>query len=154
MIPNRSLRLTRPLVLATLATLLALALVFTEPAHVVKAQSGCTNATLIGGYGFTLGGFLQVKPGQPVANNSAFGESGLRTFDGNGNFSDFDTISVAGTVFRQTPTGTYTVNDNCTGTMKLSTGVTEDFTIVDGGKEIEFIVTNPGRVIFGSLKKQ
>jgi hypothetical protein len=120
-----------------------------------KAQVACSVATLNGGYAFTLSGFLQEHAGQPVGGNLAFAESGVRTFDGDGHFTDSHTsAAVAGTVFHSNNSGTYTVDSDCTGTMTLQSGLTEDFSIADGGKEIQFIVTTPGRVIFGSMKKQ
>ncbi len=123
----------------------------------LAAQGACSNSILSGGYGFTLSGFLQVHTGQPVGGNLAFAESGLRTFDGNGAFTDsHDAASVAGTILSPQASGNYVFDsDTCTtGTMTLEDGLTERFTLVNGGQEIELIVTTPGRVIFGSMKKQ
>ncbi len=136
-----------------LATVPLLALALLAPA---KTQGQCSNATLTGSYGFTLSGFLLDHPGVPLLGGTlAFAESGLRTFDGVENFSDSGTwVSLAGTIFPTTASGKYSVNANCTGSMTVGTSLTEAFTIVDGGKEIVFIVTTPGRVILGSMKKQ
>lgn len=122
----------------------------------LAAQGACSNSILSGGYGFTLSGFLQVHTGQPVGGNLAFAESGLRTFDGNGTFTDsHDTASVAGTILSPQASGTYEFDsDTCTTGTMTADGLTERFTLVNGGQEIEFIVTTPGRVIFGSMKKQ
>ncbi len=123
----------------------------------LAAEATCSNSILSGGYGFTLSGFLQVHTGQPVAGSLAFAESGLRTFDGNGGFTDsHDALSVAGTVLSPEASGTYVFDsDTCTtGTMTLTDGLTERFTLVNAAQELEVIVTTPGRVIFGSMKKQ
>ncbi len=136
-----------------LATVPLLALALLAPA---KTQGECSNATLKGSYGFTLSGFLLDHPGVPLLGGTlAFAESGVRTFDGAGNFSDSHTVaSLAGTIFQPAATGTYSVNSDCTGSMNVGTSLTEDFTIVNGGQEVEFIVSTPGRVMLGSLKKQ
>ena len=55
-------------------------------------------------------------------------------------------------------TGSYTVNANCTGSMTVETSggdrVHRNLVIVDDGKEVEFVSTDPGVVIAGYLKKQ
>jgi hypothetical protein len=155
---NRKLRLSRALLIVTLLTLVALALVLTKPAA-VKAQTGCSVATLSGGYGYAWHGFFLSHPGAPVAGWVPFASSGIRTYDGNGSLSGSQTSNLAGSVFPEAYTGTYTVNSDCTGsaTMNFPRGeiVTENFTIVDGAKEIERIATvQRGGVVSGSLKKQ
>ncbi len=151
--------LIRSLVLASLAICFALALVLTKPAHVVKAQSGCTVATLSGSYGYLLQAFFLPHERTPVASALVAAEIGVQTYDGTGNTSGSETVNGAGTIFHRTYTGTYSVNPDCTGsvTLNLDNGVTVtgSFTIVDGGKEIEVLnTTTSGPVEFGSQKKQ
>ncbi len=157
MISNRKLRLSRALVIVILLTLVALALVLTKPAA-VKAQTGCS-VTLSGGYGYAWHGFFPSHPGLPVTGWVPFATSGIRTYAGDGSLSGSQTSNLAGSVFPEAYTGTYTVNSDCTGsaTLYFPRGeiVTENFTIVDGGKEIERIATPQGSgVVSGSLKKQ
>ncbi len=109
----------------------------------------CTNKLLAGNYGFTIQGtklgglgFL----GQQVGVAST-------TFDGNGNFTQIDTVTIAGNVvsdFTHTPaTGTYTVNSDCTGNFNINftdgrPPVTASFVLVDNGNEIDTVVTSAG----------
>lgn len=83
---------------------------------------------------------------------------GLVTFDGFGNFTDQETHSFNGEIVRQEYRGTYHINPNGTGTMTYfdANGPTNPCPIVlsDGGKEVTFIVTQPGIVSTGVLKKQ
>ncbi len=155
---NRGLWLSRVLVPATLLACLALALFLTKPAHVVNAQSGCTNATLDGSYGYFFQGYFLTHEGQAVGGGRPIGVSGIRTFDGNGNISGADTISDAGAITPRTYSGTYTVNSDCTGSSTLNFAgggmSTQNLTIVESGKEIEFVNTLSGTVVAGSLKKQ
>jgi hypothetical protein len=55
-------------------------------------------------------------------------------------------------------TGTYTVKANCTGNLTADAGASgiihRDLVIVDSGKEVEFVSTDPGVVIAGYMKKQ
>lgn len=54
--------------------------------------------------------------------------------------------------------GTYTVSPNCTGSLTVDAGssgiIHRDLVIVDGGNEVEFVSTDPGLVIAGSMRKQ
>ncbi len=152
------LRLRRSLVVATLLGLLALALVLAKPAHVVKAQSGCTNATLNGSYGYLLQTFFLPHQGTPVSSALVGASTGVETFDGNGNTYGSETLNASGTVLHFTYTGTYSVNKDCTATatLTLSNGgtATGTFTIVDGGKELELLNLGDSLVESGTFKKQ
>ena len=88
---NGGSRLSRVLVVATLLGLLTLALVLAQPAHVVKAQSGCTNATLDGSYGFLLRQFFLPHQGAPVGRALVSAGTGIQIFDGMGNTSGSQT---------------------------------------------------------------
>jgi hypothetical protein len=77
----------------------------------------------------------------------------MAQFDGNGNFSQIDTVTIDGTVvadFTHTPaTGTYTVNSDCTGafTINFTDGrppVVTSFIVVENGTEIDAVVTSAG----------
>ena len=77
---------------------------------------------------------------------------------GHGNFSGSSTADFGGSAFPVAFTGTYTVNANCTGSLTADAGPSginhRDLVIVDAGKEVEFVSTDPGLVIAGYMKKQ
>lgn len=78
-------------------------------------------------------------------------------FDGAGNFSGSDTNSFGGAVSTYPVSGTYTVERDCTGTLNVNLPgftITNNIVIVDEGKEILVIQTNPGTVVTGTMKRQ
>jgi hypothetical protein len=84
---------------------------------------------------------------------------GVTNYDGQGHSTTTQTLNINGSGgIRTTVTETYTVNPDCTG----STVITQvdgslthiDFVIVNHGKEILTLPTDPGAVITGSSKKQ
>jgi len=111
-----------------------------------QATPFCNNATITGSYGSTFTG---------TAAGIIGAEVGLVKFNGRGNFQVTSTSSVDGTVrTNETDSGTYSVKQDCTVRIVYSTSTSIlNGTIVDGGKEIFLIGTNPGIVITGTLKK-
>ncbi len=114
-----------------------------------SAFAGCTNKSLAGAYGFTIQG---TKLGGMGFVGQQVGVA-LAQFDGNGNFTQIDTVTIAGNVvsdFTHTPaTGTYTVNSDCTGTFTIDftdgrPPVVANFILVDNGNEIDTVVTSAG----------
>src|SRR5262245_42549763 len=96
---------------------------------------GCSEASLRGSFGFTSIGTLLALP-PPLAG--PFGEIGRQTFNGRGGTAFTATASANGNINRLTATGTYTVNQDCTGSMTLfvspiNATVNLDFVIDDGG---------------------
>jgi hypothetical protein len=112
----------------------------------MHAQPTCTDASLHGSYGYSFDGTV-------IGIGPAAG-SGVITFDGEGNLSGADTLSLNGTIIPRTLTGTYAVQANCTGsvTLEVSTGdiFHLEFVIVDSGRELRFIQTDAGTVITGA----
>jgi len=109
----------------------------------------CNNRLIAGHYGFTLEGTKLVGPGP---TGSQVGVAMTR-FDGEGNLSQIDTVSIGGTTvadFTHTPAnGKYTVNADCTGTFTLDftdgrPTVTVNFVVVENGAEIDAVVTSAG----------
>jgi hypothetical protein len=131
----------------TIAAVAALALGFAPKAK--ATDKGCSNATLQGTYAYTSTGSITNPPdlAGPIA------EVGAQTFDGNGSTAATATLSSAGTIFPLVITGTYTVNQDCTGTFTLQvvspfqTTVNVSFVIDNGGDEFQAMETNPGFVI-------
>jgi hypothetical protein len=76
---------------------------------------------------------------------------------GTGKVSGSGTFDVNGTIVSATITGTYTENSDCTGTiqMKLPRSITLNFNsiVVNGGKEILLIETDPNTVVAGSMQQ-
>jgi len=100
-----------------------------------------------------------ITPGTPASNKTTYDACvGLVTFDGFGNFTDSETHSFNGEIERAQYKGTYQVNPDGTGTMTYfdENGPTDPCPIIlsDGGREVTFIITTPGIVATGVLKKQ
>jgi hypothetical protein len=77
---------------------------------------------------------------------------GRLTSDGSGNVSAIDTFSENGVISTRKPTGSYTTNQNCTGTAQISyKGTTYNFAsvIVSAGKKLLLLETDAGTVISG-----
>jgi hypothetical protein len=127
------------------------------------AQAGglCSNATLNGPFGFIGHGEILGLIGadgkvHPFATPSILDDVALVTFDGMGHFSRTDFGSIGGlpkggqTTFNPVQSGTYTMNADCTGTMKIvynaggpvPAGVETDLNIVvaQDGTLIESVV--------------
>ena len=146
--------------------MLAAAIALLTLSHVARAQEGerCSNVTLRGSFGFRMTGNIGL-PSSLVP----FADVGKQTFDGNGNTEVASIVSVNGVLFSSTLTGTYAVNQDCTGSFTLSGssvplsgsgGVVNSpptqhhFVIVGGGMEFYLIPENPGSVRIGVGKKQ
>jgi hypothetical protein len=108
---------------------------------VQAARTGCSNGSLRGNYGFQISG--------TIVGLGPIGGIALVTFDGDGNFTQTDNLTVNGVpnVPANRPgSGTYDVNPDCTGTQTLNSGgqVTHTtFVLAENGKEVFDIVTNP-----------
>jgi hypothetical protein len=127
------------------------------------AQAGgfCSNETLRGPFGFIGHGEILGLIGadgkvHPFATPSILDDVALVTFDGMGHFSRTDFGNIGGlpkggkTTFNPVQSGTYTVNSDCTGVMKVvynaggpvPAGVETDLNIVvaEDGTLIESVV--------------
>ena len=100
----------------------------------------CSNRTLKGAYGIKFEG--QKLGFGPLVSVSRI------TFDGEGSFTTNEIGRFNGNLVQRTFTGPYTVNDDCTGFLDFSSGLTDppheahgDFIIVDEGREF-FVVDN------------
>ncbi|MEH2245654.1 hypothetical protein [Nostoc sp.] len=116
----------------------------------VNAQGApsCNNATIRGSYGTQ---FLENSKTEQIA------VVGLIKFDGNGNFQGNDTLSLNGTIANRTVSGNYDVQPDCTVRMVYVANIngTGFFNgiIVNSGKEIFIVATNPTTVFTGTFKK-
>jgi hypothetical protein len=140
-------------------------LVLAGAAYAQPADQGqCSNETLKGSYGGVISGTRpapSVLPGGPGFQGQLEQSVGLILwiFDGKGGFTQ--TISGKGTVSGPgdlAVSGTYSVNANCTATVKpilpgLPPGEIR-MVIVDGGKEFRtFVVSPQPTMIVGHAKK-
>jgi len=111
---------------------------------IVHASGSCSNSSLRGNFGFQFQG--DIIGFGPIAG------VGVATFDGAGNFTQTDNVSINGlpAILNRPGSGTYSVNADCTGTQTLNTGgqvFHNTFVIV--GKQSFSVQTDPGGVITG-----
>lgn len=110
----------------------------------------CTLASLKGCYGYSYTG--------TVLGFGSIAAVGPINFDGEGNTSATYSVNLGGTNVQGSFTGTYTVNEDCTGTIKINLpllGISSNgrFVIVEEGKEAPFMGTDPGVTVTGVAKK-
>ena len=124
---------------------------------------GCSTATLHGSYGSGTTGLINSSPDPNAITIGTFvpyAEAALFTFDGHGNLSAQAQPDFGGQIGPlTTATGSYTVDRaTCTGTMTLDISgggvLHRSLVIVQDGKDVEFVSTDPGLVIAGSMKKR
>jgi hypothetical protein len=125
------------------------------------ASQDCTAAILQGGYGAGTTGLINSSSNPndvTIPTFVPFAEAVHFVFDGHGRFFGTSTADYGGTIFPVTFTGTYSVKQNCTGSLTADAGdngiIHRALVIVDGGKEVEFVSTDAGVVIAGYMKKQ
>ena len=117
------------------------------------ADEGCSNNSLRGAYGFAVDGQAFGTTGQEFAE---FADEGRIVFDGHGNMTGTGTESLNGAINPVVFGGTYSVQSDCTGTATIQGGLTASlrFMLVEGGQEVNAIVTDPGVVAAGQIVKQ
>lgn len=143
---TRLLRGAIPVALAVgFATIAVLTLTRTVTAN-DDGHRVCSNRTLQGDYGILVSGIRGAGPG----TTEQFVGTALRTYDGNGGFSQVDNSHGQLTGARRDvpATGTYEVNADCTGTSMIffpgaPFPVETAFVIVDRGEEVNDAVMAP-----------
>jgi hypothetical protein len=115
-----------------------------------ERNDGCSMRTLKGTYVFSASGFNIVAG---VAQPKAIVE--VIRFNGDGTLSvPAATLSANGAIIRSLPSlGTYTVEDDCTGTVTFN-GPTFDAFIARDGARVSMIQTNPGTVFQGTASRR
>lgn len=115
----------------------------------------CTNASLRGVYGFTAQGFTVAGSPVPAPLQGPFASLGTATYDGRGNVTLAASATFNGITQTLPPVkGAYHVNADCTFTSRLENGATFYASIVDSGRELFVIQTNPGVVASGVASLQ
>jgi hypothetical protein len=156
--------LSRRAIPIALAAGVAVALGITTP-HRVAAQDGqgqgrvCSNATLRGDYGRLSSG-IRPAPANPTVTES-FVATALRTYDGNGGFTEISSSHGQITpAIRDTPGhGTYEVRADCTGvSMIFITGapfpIETSFVIVGKGEEVQHAVMAPQPQVVTAVERR
>jgi hypothetical protein len=123
--------------------------------NVVKAEAGCTNASLISAYALAINGFVtNQSPPQLIRAFYPVAASGTLTFDVKGNVSRALVFSFAGAAFPVADSGTYEVQSNCTASASFpATSETFDMVVVDK-RTATFINATSGAVGAETLIKQ
>ena len=116
----------------------------------------CSNATIRGDYGIQIQGTRAAPGGLTEAVIGVV----LRTYDGQGNFSQVSNVkgSITGTVPDAQGFGTYEVNPDCTGIIRFQPGpgifLEERLVIVDNGREIRTAVMLPTAVMIAGVHQR
>jgi hypothetical protein len=108
----------------------------------------CSLATLKGRYLFVVNGTF-FPPASGVTMQSLFSRAGSRIFRGDGTGTSITTGTINGVinVADLHSVLTYTVNADCTGTLKnLSVGATSEIFVAPNGEDMTIIATDNGHV--------
>lgn len=143
-------RVAKTLSIAAVATLV-LGMASTASAE----DQRCSVNSLKGTFAYTSTGFIVAAPIPPIVG--PFAEVGTQSFDGEGNVTFTYNVGQNGNVGPGTATGTYTVNDDCTGTFtETSQGFTAHFSFVidNRGNGFQSICQDTGVVITRLGRKQ
>lgn len=118
------------------------------------ADTVCDATSLKGAFGFRLTGTTWDSQNYLYFHSVV----GRLVSDGAGILTGADTYNFDGTIYRQTLTGTYTINEDCTGTMSFSgtaAGTSNyDIVVTNNGQEAEIVQTDDGVTLSGSMKMQ
>jgi len=115
----------------------------------------CSGASLQGTFAYTSTGFIVAAPYPPIIG--PYAEVGTQTFDGRGGVTFTFNASINGSVGPATATGSYTVNEDCTGTFTEATpGFTSNFSFVidQNSSGFQAICQDSGAVITRAGRKQ
>jgi hypothetical protein len=137
----------------TVAAFFALALGAVPLANAGQ-NKGCSVATLKGTFADRDSGYIM----SPPAFAGPYAGASLEIFDGKGGLTGSGVSSINGNIIPGTFQGTYTVNNDCTGTYTVqnSLGLTIHayFVIADNGNELYDVITDPGVVITCVARRQ
>lgn len=109
----------------------------------------CSNRTIKGRYAVQGNGWVpNGPPGSPMV---PFANVSLMTLDGRGGLVNDITVSRNGQISQNVDNGTYSIGENCKGTMIINIStppfqLTFDVVVADGGDEFLFIATTPSVV--------
>ena len=151
---KKNLIIPRPLtILFSLAVLITTAQLGYAQEHERDGGQSCSLATLKGQYQFASSGFVIDERGtQPLA------VAGIDTLDGHGNLTSNSTLIVNGVVIFKNlivPGGSYTIQEDCTGTLTLgANGVQLNIFVAPNGEAFDYVQTAPsGNVLAGTIRR-
>jgi hypothetical protein len=127
-------------------SLFLLTLVLAASSTLTAHASACSNSTIKGTYAFTLHGQIFLPDGSTLLIDGV----AKQTFDGNGNMTQVDAVATNGNLAPgwRPGTGTYSVNEDCTGTQTISVPGLADLhlqmIVAQGGNTIHQVVIDPG----------
>jgi hypothetical protein len=141
------------LAIVTALTLATVTVSFARQSAASNPQ--CSNQTIAGTYGFRTSGQEKDSSG----NWAPFASIGTYVRDDQGNIVSGEvTSNFGGTPGHSTLTGTYTVNPDCTGsqTTTLENGamVSQTFVVVNGGQQLEFVLSGSAASIGGTQTRE
>jgi hypothetical protein len=122
-----------------------------------EKKGGCSLATIKGTYGIQMSGTRPSAPGGPA--ETVIGVV-IRRYDGMGGLEQIDNIkgSLSGWVPDRPGSGTYTVDETCSGVAVFTPGpgilLEERFVIVDDGNEIRSMTSLPPPVMVTTVQKR
>ena len=126
-------------------------------AHSESSRWDCSNRTLKGTYGGQVQGTRPIPGG---TGTESFIGVVIRTYDGMGNFTQFDNVkgATSGFVPDRPGSGTYHVNADCTGMTLFQPGpgvvIEERTVIVDYGNEVRSITVRPQALMATAAAKR
>src|SRR3712207_1810351 len=107
------------------------------------AGAKCSEATLDERYLFAYDGFV-IKGNEKVP----FASSGYEVFDGNGHVKGVASTNENGKITRNERfSGTYTVKEDCTGTVTYTDGTRYDGFVAPDGSMLTFVQTKPSEFV-------
>lgn len=112
----------------------------------------CTNGTVNGSYAYQASGFFIQPIPQAQIPAGPFAVNSLLTLS-NGSFTFKGAQSFNGNLVPAVGTGTYTINDDCTGTGQDNNGTPYSFVVADDGNEVRILLAVPGTVVSGVAKR-
>ena len=146
-----------------LAACILLAAAASSAGYAQSTSPNCNNRLITGTFGFTIQG-TKLGGSGPIGQQVGVA---MTEFDGKGNLTQIDTVTVAGEIVSDwthtAATGTYSVNSDCTGTFTINftdgrPTIVANFVVVSGGNEIDTVVTSAGGsqgvVATGSIGKR
>jgi hypothetical protein len=113
-----------------------------------EARAKCSVATLKGMYLFANNGF-QIREEDHVP----FAVAGYDVYDGNGKVNSVLSVNLNGEITQNVrSSGTYTVNEDCTGTLTFPDPIQQfDLFVAPDGSQYALIQTDPPELVSASI---
>ena len=118
-----------------------------------EATPSCSDATIRGTYGLQMQGTIPA----PGGGTQAVIGVAMRTYDGDGRFTQIDNLkgAVTGIVPDRPGSGTYQVNEDCTAIALFQPGpgitIEERIVILERGDELKSISSSPPPIMISAV---